>query len=287
MSGSLAERQRELTTSLAAELAGVVGALLGSNAAAVASTGPLESGWRVACDVTGALEGAITLTVSDADASTLARRLMGMDEDPDADAVTDTLGEVVGQAAGSLGQQPVAGGAKIRVSGAAERGAALPAGSPAVFDVAMEDGTSLRFGCWVRLDAEAAAAADSQAAGVPPGVPAGGPAGGQVAAPGGAMPGRPAAAPAQPPAFDNLEVILDIELPLTVRFGKAEMTLRALTQVGPGSVIDLDRSPDEPVEILVNEKVIARGEVVVVSGNYGVRVTEVTSAADRIRTLGA
>jgi len=51
-------------------------------------------------------------------------------------------------------------------------------------------------------------------------------------------------------------------------------------------VIDLDRSPDEPVEVLINDKVVARGEVVVVAGNYGVRVTEVVSAADRIRTLG-
>jgi flagellar motor switch protein FliN len=279
MSGSLVERQQELTTTLAAELAGVVSALLGSNAAAVASAGRLEPGWRVNCDITGALKGSITLAVGESDASALARRLMGMDEDPGADAVTDTLGEVVGQAAGSLGQQPVAGGAKIRVSGSAERGAALPAEPPAVFDVAMEDGTSLRFGCWVRLEGDEIAAADSRAADAP--------AGSQGTASSGPAPARPAVVASQPPAFENLEVILDIELPLTVRFGKTEMTLRALTQVGPGSVIDLDRSPDEPVEILVNEKVIARGEVVVISGNYGVRVTEVTSAADRIRTLGA
>jgi flagellar motor switch protein FliN/FliY len=279
MSGSLVERQQELTTTLAAELAAVVSALLGSNAAAVASAGPLEPGWRIVCDITGALKGSVTLAVGESDASALARRLMGMDEDPGADAVTDTLGEVVGQAAGSLGQQPVAGGAKIRVSGAAERGAALPAEPPAVFDVAMEDGTSLRFGCWIRLEGDEIAAADSRAADAPAGV--------QAPASGGPAPARAAVAASQPPAFENLEVILDIELPLTVRFGKTEMTLRALTQVGPGSVIDLDRSPDEPVEILVNEKVIARGEVVVISGNYGVRVTEVTSAADRIRTLGA
>ena len=66
--------------------------------------------------------------------------------------------------------------------------------------------------------------------------------------------------PSMPPGLENLEIILDIELPLTVRFGRTEMTLQALTQVGPGSVIDLDRSPDEPVEVLINEKVIARGE---------------------------
>ena len=72
-----------------------------------------------------------------------------------------------------------------------------------------------------------------------------------------------------------------------MRFGQAELTLHHLTRLGPGSVIDLHRSADEPVEVLVSGKVIARGEVVVVEGNYGVRVTEVVSTADRIRSLGA
>ena len=85
----------------------------------------------------------------------------------------------------------------------------------------------------------------------------------------------------------NLDLLLDIELPLSVRFGQAELTLQHLTRLGPGSVIDLHRSADEPVEVLVSGKVIARGEVVVVEGNYGVRVTEVVSTADRIRSLGA
>jgi flagellar motor switch protein FliN len=84
---------------------------------------------------------------------------------------------------------------------------------------------------------------------------------------------------------ENLDVILDIDLPLSVRFGHAEMTLDALTKLGPGSMIELARSPDDPVELLVNGKLVARGEVVVVSGNYGVRVSEVVSAAERIRTL--
>jgi flagellar motor switch protein FliN/FliY len=72
-----------------------------------------------------------------------------------------------------------------------------------------------------------------------------------------------------------------------VRFGQTELTLNTLTRLGPGSVIDLHRSADEPVEILVGGKMIARGEVVVVEGNYGVRVTEILSTADRIRSLGA
>jgi flagellar motor switch protein FliN len=275
MDGNLVGRQQELISGLAGELAGVVSALLGSNASPVPGSGPLAPGWRVTCAISGPMTGSITLAMSDADATALARRLMGMDDDPPADAVVDTLGEVVGQAAGGLGQQPVAGGARIRVDGSAQKGAPLPADPPSVFDVAMADGTSLRFGCWVTLEAGDVAAAGPVAS-APVAIGAGSP----------ASAGRPPAPPAPAPPLDNLDVILDIELPLTVRFGRTEMTLQSLTQVGPGSVIDLDRSPDEPVEVLINEKVIARGEVVVVAGNYGVRVTEVTSAADRIRSLG-
>ncbi len=65
------------------------------------------------------------------------------------------------------------------------------------------------------------------------------------------------------------------------------MTLDALTRIGPGSVIDLGRSPDDPVDILVNGRLVARGEVVVVAGNYGVRVHEVVSAADRLRSMAS
>jgi flagellar motor switch protein FliN/FliY len=80
----------------------------------------------------------------------------------------------------------------------------------------------------------------------------------------------------QLPADTRLDAVLDVELPLVVRFGRAVMPLRALADLGPGSVIDMGRSPDEPVELLVGERIIARGEVVIVSGNYGVRITELT-----------
>jgi flagellar motor switch protein FliN/FliY len=75
----------------------------------------------------------------------------------------------------------------------------------------------------------------------------------------------------------RLEAVLDVDLPLVVRFGQAMMPLRALADLGPGAVIDMGRSPDEPVELLVGERMIARGEVVIVAGNYGVRITELVS----------
>jgi flagellar motor switch protein FliN/FliY len=71
-----------------------------------------------------------------------------------------------------------------------------------------------------------------------------------------------------------------------VRFGRTELALQTLVRLGPGSVIDLHRSADEPVDVLVSGKVIARGEVVVVDGSYGVRVTEIVSAAERLHTMG-
>ena len=83
----------------------------------------------------------------------------------------------------------------------------------------------------------------------------------------------------------RLDVILDIELPLVVRFGRTEMPLKTLTRLGPGSVIDLGRSPEDPVEVLVSNRVVAHGEVVVVSGNYGIRILDVVSPAERIRTV--
>lgn len=82
---------------------------------------------------------------------------------------------------------------------------------------------------------------------------------------------------------ENLDVVLDIDLPLVVRFARTMLPIRTLAALGPGSVVDMERSPDEPVQILVGGRVIAHGEVVVVGGNYGVKITDVTSPAERVR----
>jgi flagellar motor switch protein FliN/FliY len=86
------------------------------------------------------------------------------------------------------------------------------------------------------------------------------------------------------PKDPRLDAVLDVDLPLVVRFGRAIMPLRALADLGPGSVIDMGRSPDEPVDLLVGDRLIARGEVVIVGGNYGVRITEL--AATRAQSHG-
>jgi len=77
--------------------------------------------------------------------------------------------------------------------------------------------------------------------------------------------------------------VLDIDLPLVVRFARTMLPIRTLAALGPGSVVDMERSPDEPVQILVGDRVIAHGEVVVVGGNYGVKITDVTSPTERVR----
>ncbi len=73
----------------------------------------------------------------------------------------------------------------------------------------------------------------------------------------------------------NLDLLLDVELEVMLRFGERSMLLREILDLGAGSVVELDRTIDEPVDLLLDGRIIARGEVVVVDGNYGLRVLEV------------
>lgn len=85
-------------------------------------------------------------------------------------------------------------------------------------------------------------------------------------------PVTPAVVPA--PTDKRLDAVLDVDLPLVVRFGATVLPLRTLSGLGAGSMVDLNRAPDDPVDLLVGDRVIARGEVMVVDGQYGVRITE-------------
>ena len=73
----------------------------------------------------------------------------------------------------------------------------------------------------------------------------------------------------------NLGLVMDVELNVALRFGERRLSLREVMDLTSGSVVELDREVDEPVELILDGKVIARGEAVIVDGNYGVRVTEV------------
>jgi flagellar motor switch protein FliN len=86
-----------------------------------------------------------------------------------------------------------------------------------------------------------------------------------------------------PRAYGTLNVLMDVEMPVSVSFGRTQVRVRDVLKLITGSVIELDRSISEPVEVIVNNCVIARGEVVVVEGNYGVRINEVMSRRERLQ----
>jgi flagellar motor switch protein FliN/FliY len=73
----------------------------------------------------------------------------------------------------------------------------------------------------------------------------------------------------------NLKLVMDVELNVSLRFGQRQLPLREVLELASGSVVELDRQVDDPVELLLDGKVIARGEAVIVDGNYGLRVTEI------------
>jgi flagellar motor switch protein FliN/FliY len=81
----------------------------------------------------------------------------------------------------------------------------------------------------------------------------------------------------------TFELLLDVELPVSVSFGRTTLKLQEAIRLITGSLIELDRGLNDPVELLVNNCVIARGEVVVVEGNYGVRITEIISQKERLQ----
>lgn len=86
-------------------------------------------------------------------------------------------------------------------------------------------------------------------------------------------------------SIDNMEFILDIPLEVSVELGRTKMLINDLLKLGQGSVIELAKLAGETLEILANQKLIARGEVVVVNEKYGVRLTEVISPIERIERL--
>ena len=83
----------------------------------------------------------------------------------------------------------------------------------------------------------------------------------------------------------NLDFILDIPLKVSVELGRTSVVIKDLLQLGQGSVLELDKLAGEPLEVLVNGKLVARGEVVVVNEKFGVRLTDIISPIERIETL--
>ena len=84
---------------------------------------------------------------------------------------------------------------------------------------------------------------------------------------------------------NSIEILFDVTLHVSVELGRTDMTIREILSLGVGSVIGLTKLAGEPVDILINGKPIARGEVVVIDDKFGVRVTDILSPQDRINTL--
>ncbi|MGA3262718.1 MAG: flagellar motor switch protein FliN [Terracidiphilus sp.] len=104
---------------------------------------------------------------------------------------------------------------------------------------------------------------------------------------------QPAASAPAPPAASSpaaalspgLELMLDVELDASLRFGSREMPLGEILDLGPGDVVQLDRHVTDPVDLIVGDKIVARGEVVLVNGNFGLRVTEVAAPKKRLDSI--
>jgi flagellar motor switch protein FliN/FliY len=83
----------------------------------------------------------------------------------------------------------------------------------------------------------------------------------------------------------NLDLLMDISLPVTIELGRTQMLIKDVLEIGPGSVIELQKLSGEPVDLYINEKRFALGEVVVIDENFGIRITELLSVEDRIKAL--
>lgn len=84
----------------------------------------------------------------------------------------------------------------------------------------------------------------------------------------------------------NIDLLMDVNLPVAIELGRTKMCISDILALGPGSVVELNKLAGEPVDLLVNQKIVARGEVVVIDENFGVRITQLLTAEERLAALG-
>ncbi len=246
-------QEQALADAICRHLASAVATLIGGSSV-TAPAAPPTAGWYVGLVVEGRGSGRLWLGLAGEDATAIAKQVLGVDEEPAEGAVRDTLRELVAQAIGIVALEPLVAGFDIRVETVESSFKDTPSTPASAWAFDIGNGTTVVLAVWSSVRLDAPAPAQPSRSGVRSD----------------ASQGRGASA-----GSTNLDLVLDIDLPMSVRFGRTELALGALTRLGPGSVIDLGRSPDEPVEVLVSGRVVARGDVVVVGGNFGVRVTDV------------
>jgi flagellar motor switch protein FliN/FliY len=237
---------------LARELVAAVGTTSSVSIATTRETVDPCAGWVMTLAVTGSRQGSFSAWIDSAGAMAVAQLLTGSNQVSDDDAVAGMLREMWSQAASAVCLTPAFAGLEVAISGPI--GGVGHATNRAGFG--WDIGGTKAAKLLVYGDFEHQAIAETPAV----------------------------RATTQ---TTNMDVVLDMELPLVVRFGRTIMSLKALAALGPGSIVSMGRSPDEPVELLVSDQVIARGEVVIVGGNYGVRVTQLVGPADRAKGLEA
>lgn len=91
--------------------------------------------------------------------------------------------------------------------------------------------------------------------------------------------------PAGTPKPQNIDLLMDVDLPVSIELGRTRMTISDILSLGPGSVVELNKLAGEPVDLLVNYKVVAKGEVVVVDENFGLRITQLLTPEERLKSL--
>jgi flagellar motor switch protein FliN len=244
---------------LGEELAAAVADMAGTPVAMAPADTPHQGGWRVTMTATGEPPGRLVVSLDGTATAPLATRILraqGLAGEGSEAEVAKLLRDVLARAAAAMAGRNIDERLALSVEGV--EWVATREGGPAsavALDFALN---GLEGSIPVGLTWTHAAGAD--------------PTGSRGPAAGAAAAGR-------------LDVILDIDLPVVVRFGYTQMPIRALSRLGPGSLIELGRSPDDPVEVLVSNRVVARGEVVIVGGNYGVRILDVTSQSERARSM--
>jgi len=87
------------------------------------------------------------------------------------------------------------------------------------------------------------------------------------------------------PESRNIDLLMDVDLPISIELGRTKMSISDILSLGPGSVVELNKLAGEPVDLLVNYKVVAKGEVVVVDENFGLRITQLMTPEERLKAL--
>jgi flagellar motor switch protein FliN/FliY len=263
----------------------------------------------VKADFSSGFPGEHLYLMSEATARSIAG-LMNKEENIELDEMAmSVIGEAVGTIVGSqitaltgkTGNKSIAN-APPEASNVPKAVAALPAGNffSALYQMDLGDGQIHQF--WEILGpsvaADIARALAAPAAGPKPASPGMGMSGMGMPGLGGGMAMMGQSANVQPVQFPslsshavpqetgNISLIMDVFMEMTVELGRTRKLIREILGMGEGTIIELDKLAGEPVDILVNHKLIAKGEVVVIDENFGVRVTEIVSPQERMTDLG-